>query len=54
MRGINLNRPLLRAEAIIIRKDGLAVLVQCDLEESFYRFPGGSVEFGETAAEAIK
>jgi 8-oxo-dGTP diphosphatase len=48
-----LKRPLLRAEAIIIRKDGLAVLVQCDKEESFYRFPGGSIEFGETAVEAI-
>jgi 8-oxo-dGTP diphosphatase len=29
-------------------------LVQCDDEESFYRFPGGSVEFGETVAEAIQ
>ncbi|WP_199613792.1 NUDIX domain-containing protein [Paenibacillus alkalitolerans] len=49
-----MNRPLLRAEAIIIRKDGLSVLVQCDNEETFYRFPGGGVEFGETAAEDIK
>ncbi|WP_332092008.1 NUDIX domain-containing protein [Paenibacillus sp. GYB003] len=49
-----MNRPLLRAEGIIVRKDGSAVLVQCDSEESFYRFPGGGVEFGETAAEAIK
>ncbi|MDQ0888838.1 8-oxo-dGTP diphosphatase [Paenibacillus sp. V4I9] len=49
-----MNRPILRAEAIVIRKDGLAVLVQCDKQESFYRFPGGDVEFGETAAEAIK
>src|SRR4051794_11701299 len=53
-RGIILDRPLLRAEGIIVRKDGLAVLVQCDSEESFYRFPGGGVEFGEAAAEAIK
>lgn len=49
-----MDRPLLRAEGIIVRKDRLAVLVQCDSEESFYRFPGGGVEFGETAAEAIK
>lgn len=47
-------RPLLRAEAIIIHNDGKSVLVQCDNEETFYRFPGGGVEFGETAAEAIK
>lgn len=49
-----MSRPLLRAEAIIIRNDGKSVLVQCDNEETFYRFPGGGVEFGETAAEAIK
>ncbi|XEC97518.1 NUDIX domain-containing protein [Paenibacillus tarimensis] len=49
-----MSQPLLRAEAIIIRKDGLSVLVQCDNEETFYRFPGGGVDFGETAAEAIK
>jgi 8-oxo-dGTP pyrophosphatase MutT (NUDIX family) len=29
------------------------VLVQCDEDESFYRFAGGTVEYGETAAEAI-
>lgn len=45
-------RPLLRAEAII--KNGNQVLVQCDNEESFYRLPGGSIEFGETAADAIE
>ncbi|UNK21111.1 NUDIX domain-containing protein [Paenibacillus sp. N3/727] len=49
-----MSQPKLRAEGIIIRKDGLAILVQCDNEESFYRFPGGSIEFEETAAEAIK
>lgn len=49
-----MNQPLLRAEAIIIGNDGNSVFVQCDNEESFYRFPGGSVEFGETAAEAIR
>ncbi|RKN84004.1 NUDIX domain-containing protein [Paenibacillus ginsengarvi] len=48
-----MSKPLLRAEAIIVRRDGAAVLVQCDRDETFYRFPGGSVEFGETAAEAI-
>ncbi|QHT62400.1 NUDIX domain-containing protein [Paenibacillus lycopersici] len=49
-----MNRPLLRAEVILVRRDGQAVLVQCDRDETFYRFPGGSVEFGETAAEAIR
>lgn len=29
-----------------------SVLVQCDEKESFYRLPGGTVEFGETAAAA--
>lgn len=29
-------------------------MVQCNDVETFYRFPGGSVEFGETAAEAIR
>ena len=29
------------------------VLVQCDESETFYRFAGGTVEYGETAAEAI-
>ncbi|MGY3717819.1 NUDIX hydrolase [Sutcliffiella cohnii] len=47
-------RPLLRAEAIISNKDQSKFLVQCDLEESFYRLPGGSIEFGETAEEALK
>lgn len=28
-------------------------LVQCDETEAFYRFPGGSIEWGETAARAI-
>lgn len=49
-----MSKPLLRAEAIIVSKDGKAVLVQCDKEEFFYRFPGGTIEFGETAAEAIR
>ncbi len=46
-------RPSLRAEAIILDKGKKRVLVQCDRNESFYRLPGGSVEFGETAADAI-
>ncbi|WP_342587516.1 NUDIX domain-containing protein [Halalkalibacter urbisdiaboli] len=46
--------PLLRAEGIIINNDRTKILVQCDLAESFYRFPGGGIEFGETASEAIK
>jgi 8-oxo-dGTP diphosphatase len=49
-----MNRPLLRAEGIIFNEDRTKILVQCDLEESFYRLPGGSIEFGETASNAIK
>ncbi len=45
--------PKLRAEAMIVNKDHSKVLVQCDLNESFYRFPGGSIEFGEPAKEVI-
>ncbi|RED51121.1 NUDIX domain-containing protein [Cohnella lupini] len=45
--------PLLRAEGIICNEQFTEYLVQCDFEESFYRFPGGGIEFGETAAEAI-
>ncbi|GAA3408650.1 NUDIX hydrolase [Paenibacillus hodogayensis] len=54
--------PKLRAAGIMIRdfKAGdprhgseRQVLVQCDEDESFYRFAGGTVEYGETAAEAI-
>lgn len=48
-----MSKPLLRAEGIIYNKEFTKVLVQCDSEESFFRFPGGSVEFGETASEAI-
>ncbi|WP_433772293.1 NUDIX domain-containing protein [Bacillus wiedmannii] len=46
--------PRLRAEAMILNDDHSKVLVQCDENESFYRFPGGSIEFGETAKEAIE
>ncbi|WP_408635366.1 NUDIX domain-containing protein [Paenibacillus selenitireducens] len=48
-----MTKPLLRAEGIIYDKDFRRFLVQCDREESFYRFPGGAVKFGETAGEAI-
>lgn len=57
---MSVRRPVMRAEGIVVREtteaDGekvTRVLVQCDRQESFYRFPGGSVEFGETAATAI-
>jgi len=46
-------KPLLRAEGIISNSDYTKFLVQCDLEESFYRLPGGSIEFGERASNAI-
>ncbi|PEM86673.1 DNA mismatch repair protein MutT [Bacillus wiedmannii] len=45
--------PRLRAEVMILNEDHSNVLVQCDLRETFYRFPGGYIEFGETAKEAI-
>ena len=45
--------PRLRAEAMILNEDHSKVLVQCDENESFYRFPGGSIEFAETAKETI-
>ncbi|ACM13051.1 NUDIX domain-containing protein [Bacillus paranthracis] len=48
-----MKRPVLRVEVIIFNGDNSKVLVQCDENESFYRFPGGSIEFGETAKEAI-
>lgn len=50
-----MNKPILRAEGIIV-VDVMdhSVLIQCDADESFYRFPGGGVEFGETAAQAIQ
>jgi 8-oxo-dGTP diphosphatase len=48
-----MSKPLLRAEGIIYNNEFTRILVQCDKEESFYRFPGGGVEFGETASEAI-
>ncbi len=44
-----MNRSVLRVEVIIYNGDNSKVLVQCDENESFYRFPGGSIEFGEPA-----
>ncbi|MCC2461975.1 NUDIX domain-containing protein [Bacillus mobilis] len=49
-----MKNPKLRAEVMILNDDRSKVLVQCDLREVFFRFPGGSIEFGETAKEAIK
>ena len=49
-----MTKPLVRAEGIVSNDDFTKFLVQCDSEESFYRIPGGGVEFGETAAEAIQ
>ncbi|MGD6888032.1 NUDIX domain-containing protein [Bacillus mobilis] len=45
--------PKLRAEVIILNEYHSKVLVQCDLSKTFYHVPGGSIEFGETAKEAI-
>lgn len=49
-------QPKLRAEAIVWRnnRDEIQFLVQCDDNESFYRFPGGTVDFGETTAVALQ
>ncbi|MEK4512096.1 NUDIX domain-containing protein [Paenibacillus anaericanus] len=46
-------KPSLRSEGIICDETISKVLVQCDIDETFYRFPGGTVEFGETTLEAI-
>ncbi|MBY7113965.1 NUDIX domain-containing protein [Bacillus sp. 17RED48] len=48
-----MKNPKLRAEVMILNEDHSKVLVQCDLRGTFYRFPGGSMEFGETSKEAI-
>lgn len=52
--GDKMKIPKLRTEVMILNEDRSKVLVQCDLCETFYRFPGGSIELGETAKEAIK
>jgi ADP-ribose pyrophosphatase YjhB (NUDIX family) len=46
------NRPAVKGLAAIVDGAGM-VLVQCDVEESFYRLPGGCVELGESAGAAI-
>ncbi|EEM59553.1 MutT/Nudix [Bacillus thuringiensis serovar monterrey BGSC 4AJ1] len=51
--GDKMKNPKLRAEVMILNGDHSKVLVQCDLSKTFYRFPGGSIELGETAKEAI-
>ncbi|KAB2459879.1 NUDIX domain-containing protein [Bacillus sp. CH126_4D] len=48
-----MKNPKLRAEVMILNEDHSKILVQCDLSEIFYRFPGGSIEFDESATEAI-
>ncbi|HDR7870093.1 MULTISPECIES: NUDIX domain-containing protein [Bacillus] len=48
-----MKNPKLRAEVMILNEDHSKVLVQCDENEAFYRFPGCSIEFGEMAQEAI-
>ncbi|GIN72653.1 DNA mismatch repair protein MutT [Bacillus sp. J14TS2] len=49
-------KPKLRTEAIAWRgkQEQIQFLVQCDDEESFYRFPGGTIEFGETTDVALQ
>ena len=48
--------PRTTALCIISREcpQGREFLVQCTDDEAFYRFPGGGIDFGETAAEAIR
>jgi 8-oxo-dGTP diphosphatase len=57
-----MERPRVKALAIIRRGGAkgacfspapLQILVQCDDAEEFYRLPGGSIEHGETAAQAV-
>ncbi len=44
--------PTAKALAAILDDAG-RLLVQCDIRESFYRLPGGSIEMGETAALTV-
>ena len=48
--------PRVTALCLITREcpHGREFLVQCADDEAFYRFPGGMIEFGETAAETIR
>lgn len=47
-------RPLLRAEALIFNGNRTYILLQCDQQEEFYRLPGGTIEFGESAKATIE
>lgn len=48
--------PRITALCVITRErpHGREFLVQCADDEAFYRFPGGMIEFGETAADTIR
>ncbi|HCF26814.1 MAG TPA: DNA mismatch repair protein MutT [Cyanobacteria bacterium UBA11049] len=50
-----MRKPRITALAVIYRDTGSCreFLVQCADSEPFYRFPGGSIEFGETASITI-
>lgn len=50
-----MRKPRLTALGVIYRqsKQQREFLVQCADNEAFYRFPGGAIEFGETAAQTI-
>lgn len=39
---------------MVFNLDKTSILVQCDTNEEFYRLPGESIEFGESAAAAIE
>jgi 8-oxo-dGTP diphosphatase len=51
-----MNIPRITALCTIVRErpQGREFLVQCADDEAFYRFPGGGIEFGETAADTIR
>jgi ADP-ribose pyrophosphatase YjhB (NUDIX family) len=51
-----MNTPRATALCVITRErpQGREFLVQCADDEAFYRFPGGGIDFGETAAAAIR
>src|SRR5262245_60882559 len=48
--------PRVTALCVITREcpHGREFLVQCADDEAFYRFPGGMIEFGETAVDTIR
>lgn len=47
-----MGRPRLTAWGLCV--DGARVLVQFSADEAFFRLPGGTIEWGETAAEALE